>query len=297
MSQVTSGAESAQISIIIVNWKVSDLVGALLYSIAKETKGITYEIFVVDNDSDDDIREVVVGFLEGHPGVKTHFIGNDRNLGFAAANNLAISQASGRYVVLLNPDTELKDDALSKMVAWMDAHPDVGLAGPKLLNADGTLQPSVRALPRLLDQTLILLKAHRYARNLPPLKRYFEDAFDYGKTQDVEQLMGAALFVRKDVFTKIGLLDEAFFIWFEEVDFCRRAQTAGFRVVYVSDIAIVHHGGESFSKSFTMTKQKYFNDSMMAYFRKHHRARAWALAVPLAVGLGLAAVVSIFRRK
>jgi hypothetical protein len=285
------------LSIIIVNWKVADLAARLLYTVAKETKGITYEIFVVDNDSDDDIREVVAGFREGHPDLDLRFIGNDRNLGFAAANNLAISQANGRHILLLNPDTALKDDALSVMVSWLDAHPDVGIAGPRLLNADGTVQPSVRAFPKLLDQTLILLKAHRLVKRLPPLKRYFAADFDYGKAQDVDQLMGAAFFVRKDVFTKIGLLDEAYFIWFEEVDFCRRAKDAGFRIVYVPDASIIHHGGESFSKAFTMAKQRYFNDSMRTYFRKHHRARAWLLALPLALALALAAVVSLFRRR
>lgn len=289
--------KAPDVSIITVNWKVADLTARMLRSVAQHTKDVSYEIFVVDNASDDAIRETVAGFREAYPDIPVRFIGNERNLGFAAANNLAISQSSGRYVLLLNPDTSVKDDAISKMVGWLDAHSDIGVAGPRLLNADGTVQPSVRAFPRVLDQTLILLKLHHLARNLSPLQTYFADDVDYTKTQDVDQVMGAAFFVRREVFTKIGLLDEAYFIWFEEVDFCRRAKEAGFRVVYAPVADIVHHGGQSFAKAFTMTKQKYFNESMWTYFRKHEGARAWLLAAPLAVGLGLAGLVSLMRRK
>lgn len=285
------------LTIITVNWKVAELVAQLLYSVAKHTKGITYEIFVVDNDSGDAIRQTVSDFREGYPHVNVHFIGNTKNLGFAAANNIAISSASGRYVVLLNPDTRLKDDALSKMVTWLDAHPDIGIAGPKLLNADGTVQPSVRAFPKIIDQTLILLKLHHFVKNLGPLRRYFAADFDYEKTQDVDQLMGAAFFVRKEVFTRIGVLDEAFFIWFEEVDFCRRAKTAGFRVVYTPIAEVIHLGGESFAKAFTTVKQEYFNTSMKTYFKKHHPHRAWLLAIPLGLGLFFAWMISLLRKK
>lgn len=285
------------LSIITVNWKVAELVGQLLDSIAEHTQSISYEIFVVDNDSGDGIGETISRFRKKYPQISIQFIENKQNLGFAAANNIAIASASGRYTVLLNPDTALKDDALSSMVHWLDAHEDVGIAGPKLLNSDGTIQPSVRAFPQVMDQALILLKMHHFVKNAPALQRYFAADFNYKKTQDVDQVMGAAFFIRKEVFSTIGVLDDAFFIWFEEVDFCRRAKSAGYRIAYVATSEIVHHGGESFAKTFTVLKQKYFNASMKTYFKKHHPQRAWVLVLPLVIGLFLAKVISLARKK
>lgn len=286
------------LSVIIVNWKVAPLVSELLHSIAEFTDGIAYEIFVVDNASGDGIKDVVADFRRVRPGVRLVFIENEKNLGFAAANNLAISQASGRHVALLNPDTRLKDDALRRMVRWMDEHPDAGVAGPKLLNPDGTVQPSVRRFPGLADQALILLKLHRLAAGASPLKRYLHAGFDYEREADVDQVMGAAFFVRSEVFRTVGLLDEGFFIWFEEVDLCKRAKEAGWRVVYTPAAEIVHHGGASFAKEMTMAKQRYFNESLERYFRKHRGAfAALVLAIPLAAGLGLAAILHVWRGR
>lgn len=290
--------KNIDLSIITVNWKVANLVSELLHSIVKETTGITYEIFVVDNDSGDGIEDVVNDCCKAYPDAQVKFIQNEENLGFAAANNVAISQASGRYIVLLNPDTRVKQNALRRMVEWMDAHGDVGIAGPKLLNPDGTIQPSVRKFPTLLDQTMILLKLHHLWRRVKPLKSYFVDDFDYDRGADVDQVMGAAFFVRKEVFERIGLLDEQFFIWFEEVDLCKRAKEAGFRVVYTPVAEIIHYGGSSFAKAMTIDKQRYFNESMEKYFRKHKGAfTRLVLFVPLMLGLGLAVLVSLWRKK
>jgi len=285
------------LTIVIVNWKVANLVSELLHSIMKETSGIAYEVFVVDNDSMDGIQDVVKSCRDAYPDARIQFIQNEKNLGFSSANNLAISQASGRYVVLLNPDTRLKDNALRRMVEWMDANGDVGIAGPKLLNTDGSVQPSVRRFPTIVDQTMILLKLHHLWRRIKPLRSYFADDFNYEREADVDQVMGAAFFIRKEVFEKIGLLDEQFFIWFEEVDLCKRAKEAGFRVVYTPVAEIVHHGGSSFAKAMTVDKQRYFNESMEKYFRKHRgTVTGLILFAPLAVGLGLAALVSIWRK-
>lgn len=290
--------KNTDLSIIIVNWKVANLVSELLHSIAKETKGITYEIFVVDNDSGDGIEDVVKGCCDAYPDADVKFIQNEENLGFAKANNIAISQASGRYVVLLNPDTRLRDNALRRMVEWMDTKGDIGVAGPKLLNADGSVQPSVRRFPTMIDQAMILLKLHHLWRRMKPLRKYFADDFDYDKETDVDQVMGAAFFVRKEVFEKIGLLDEQFFIWFEEVDFCKRAKEAGYRVVYTPVAEVVHHGGTSFAKAMTVDKQRYFNDSMEKYFRKHRGAMmGLLLLIPLTIGLGLAIMISLWRKS
>ncbi len=283
------------LSIVTLNWNVSDLVAELLESIVRETRGISYEIFVVDNASSDDIEKTVEAFHRAHPDIRLRFIRNGRNLGFAAGNNVALRLASGRHVVLLNPDTRVVDGALQKMVAWINAHHDAGVAGPKLLNADGSVQASVRRFPGLVDQIMILLKVHHLWPKAPPFRKFLARDFDYGKEQDVDQVMGAAFFVRREVFERIGLLDEAFFIWFEEVDFCKRAKDAGWRVVYVPSASVMHHGGASFAKAMTYRKQRYFTNSMRAYFRKHRGA--WTgllLALPILIGLSAAAVLSLW---
>lgn len=284
----------ADLSIVTVNWKVADLVGELLGSIQANKEDLAIEVYVVDNDSRDHIEDVIAKF-RARSDVPVTLIRNDRNLGFAKANNQAIRRCSGRVVALLNPDTRVTRGALKRMMEWMNARPDVGIAGPKLLNSDGSLQESVRRFPRLLDQALILLKLHHLWPSAPPFKSYLAKGFDYAKEQDVEQLMGAALFVRRKVFEGVGLLDERFFIWFEEVDFCKRAKEAGWGVVYVPAVQVIHHGGASFAKAMTLKKQRYFTSSMGAYFRKHRGA--WTmliLALPMLIGLLAASAISLW---
>ncbi len=285
----------ADISIVTVNWKVADLVGELLGSIHANKEDLAVEVYVVDNASGDHIEEVVAKF-RARSDVPVTLVRNGRNLGFAKANNQAIRRCSGRYVALLNPDTRLTRGALKRMKAWMDARPDVGVAGPKLLNPDGSLQESVRRFPRLLDQALILLKLQHLWPSAPPFMSYLAKDFDYGKEQDVDQLMGAALFVRRKVFEGIGLLDERFFIWFEEVDFCKRAREAGWGVVYVPSVQVIHHGGASFAQAMTFRKQRYFTASMAKYFRKHRGG--WTLmilALPMLIGLLAASALSLWK--
>lgn len=284
----------ADISIVTVNWKVADLVGELLGSIHANKEDLAIEVYVVDNDSGDRIEDVVAKF-RARSDVPVTLVRNARNLGFAKANNQAIRRCSGRYVALLNPDTRLTRGALKRMKEWMDARPDVGVAGPKLLNPDGSLQESVRRFPRLLDQALILLKLQHLWPSAPPFRSYLAKGFDYAKEQDVDQLMGAALFVRRKVFEGVGLLDERFFIWFEEVDFCKRAKEAGWGVVYVPSVQVIHHGGASFAQAMSLRKQRYFTASMAKYFRKHRGA--WTLAVlalPMLVGLLAASALSLW---
>src|SRR5690606_38878068 len=143
--------------------------------------------FVADNASADDSLLMI---QEEFPQVRV--FAHDRNMGFAAGNNPAIHAASGVFVILLNPDTMVMGNALAEMVRYMRVHPSVGVLGPKLLNEDGTLQPSVRRLPTLWSQVLIMLKIHHVFPWLPSLRRYFCDDMDYTKETDVEQVMGAA---------------------------------------------------------------------------------------------------------
>lgn len=258
------------LSIIIVNWNVKDLLKKCLESIYRETKGASFEIFVVDNASTDGSVEMV---KQNFSQVKLTV--NNKNLGFATANNQAIKISRGKYVLLLNPDTELIEDAFSIMIRRMDKHEEIGVLGPELLNSDRSLQPSVRRFPTLLSQSLILLKMHRLLPNLKTFRKYFARDFDYSREQNVDQVMGACFMIRREALEKVGGLDENFYIWFEEVDYCKRIKDAGFSVVYTPKTKLIHLGGESFVKQLSLDKQKMFNKSSRYYFRKHHGILSW----------------------
>ncbi len=280
------------LSIIIVNWKVKDLLRKCLASIYEHTSGITFEVFVVDNDSHDGIEVMV---LQEFPQVT--LIVNNRNVGFAKANNQAIEQSSGEFVLLLNPDTELKDNAFTKMIEVMKAHPKVGVCGAKLLNSDGSLQPSVRRFPTFCSQLLIALKLHHAFKNVKVIKRYLALDFDYSKEQTVEQVMGAVFMIRYEMLHDIGGLDEDYFIWFEEVDYCKRAHNAGYEILYTSQAEVIHHGSESFVQAFGPQKQRLYNASMRTYMRKHHGLLPWlGLMLLHPVSMTLAWGVHIMKR-
>ncbi|MBU2575531.1 glycosyltransferase family 2 protein [Patescibacteria group bacterium] len=269
------------ISIIIVSWNTRNLLKKCLESIFTHVRDAQYEVIVIDNASQDGTVEMVRGDF---PNVK--FIANDKNLGFAKANNQGIREAHGEYILLLNPDTEFIEDALTPVLRKMESDEKIGVLGCKLLNSDKTLQPSVRRFPRKRDVAIILLKLHKLFPSL--LDHYLARGFsakgsprceagrpasgwDYSREQEVGQVMGAFFLVRKEVFDKIGFLDERYFIWFEEVDFCRRVWQYGWKVVYYPNASIVHHHGQSFAQAQTWQKQLWFFHSAWRYFFKGER--------------------------
>ncbi len=281
------------VSVVIVNWKVKDLLRRCLASLWRETKGVSFEALVVDNDSRDGSVEMIAREFP-----EATLLANNRNVGFAAGNNPAIARARGEFVLLLNPDTELTEDTLAKLVAFMRQNPHVALLGPRLVGGDGKLQPSVRRFPTFASQALIMLKLHHAFPRLGALRQYFAADFDYAKAASVDQVMGAAFLIRRTLLEEIGLLDERFFIWFEEVDFCKRAKDAGFQVWYSPAATVLHHGGESFSQEFGPKKQGYFNDSLRKYFLKHHGVLPWlGLTVLHPISMALAWWVSWSKRK
>lgn len=275
------------LSIITVNWKVKDLLEDCLRSIYEQTKNISFEVFVVDNNSGDGSVEMV---REKFPQV--NLTASKDNLGFAKGNNVATRDAKGRHVLLLNPDTKILNNALEKMVKFMDEHPDCGIAGCRLLNPDMSHQPSVRRFPTFLSQALILLKLHHLFPHSSPMRHYLAEDFDYSKAQEVDQVMGAFFMIRREVIEKIGILDEGFWIWFEEVDYCKRAKDAGFKIFYTPATEIIHYYGQSFKQVYNVKKQKDFNKSLTYYFKKHHplwqRILIWILKpISLALAWGV----------
>jgi len=262
------------LSIIIVSWNVKKLLKQCLNSIYQYTKEINFEIFVVDNNSQD---QTVTMVKKCFPQVK--IIANQKNLGFAKANNQAIKKAQGNYILLLNPDTEIKENSFKKMIEFLKKYPKVGILGPKLTNTDGSVQQSVRSFPTICDQALILLKIHCLFPKFKCLKQYFKTDFDYQKTQIVDQVMGACFLIKKQVLSEIGILDPGFYIWFEEVDFCKRAQNAGWKIMYFAQTAVIHYFGQSFKQMLSLRKQKIWNQSLQYYFLKHHSFAKYLILV------------------
>lgn len=253
------------LSIIIVNWNTEKLIKDCLESIYKTTRNTSFEIFVVDNNSSDNSVKII---KENFPQVK--LIANDRNNGFAKANNQAIKESSGRYILLLNPDTIVLDNAIERMVKYLDENPDVGIVGCRLLNPDGTLQESCRRFPNVKTYASILLKLHHIMPNLKIFKDYFMKDMDYDKENEVEQVMGAVLMYRRDVLgTDPSYLDEDYWIWFEEVDFCYKVHKKGYKIMYIPDVSIIHYKAQSFNQVLRAEQQRIFNKSMKTYFSKN----------------------------
>jgi hypothetical protein len=182
------------------------------------------------------------------------------------------------------------------MVDHLDADKEVGVGSCVIRYPDGTLQESIRRFPRLLDQLMILMKLPHVFKRLKAIDRYMMREADLLKTQDVDSIMGAFMLIRREVIGAIGFLDERFFIWFEEVDFCKRVVDAGFKVRHYGDCEVIHHKGHSFEKVATLKKQKWVRTSLRKYMRKHHGFLAWLflwLLTPLFILL--AYVAAVFR--
>lgn len=253
-----------KISVVIVNWRVRKLLAQCLASIYQQIGASEIEVIVVDNDSHDSSSEML---MAEWPQVKT--ISLARNKGFAYANNLGIKIARGDLIVLLNPDTVAGENFFSQCQNYMDLNPNVAIAGPQLLNIDGSIQASVRRFPDWRSQVHILLKLKNIFSQEKYLKRYLCSDFDYNRELAVEQIMGAAMIIRRSVFDKIGLFDQKYFVWFEEVDFCQRARQHGLITKFVPDFSVTHYGGASFEQASTLAKQIMFDRSLLRYFFKH----------------------------
>ncbi|MFH0873980.1 MAG: glycosyltransferase family 2 protein [Candidatus Komeilibacteria bacterium] len=253
-----------KVTVVIVSWNVADLLRRCLSSLRQHSTTMDLEVIVVDNNSlDDSITMMQTEFPE------VVLLKNNVNKGFAAANNQGFLQASGDYILMLNPDTEVRPNAIEQLIHYLAQHPAVGIIGPALINPDGSRQHSVRRNPTVFDQTAVLLKLINVVPVIWPLRQYLCLDFDYTRPAEVQQLMGAALCFRRSLLTTIGPLDEDFFLWFEEVDFCCRTQKAGLKLFYYPLAEIVHLGKASFRQHFTLKLQKMFNRSLITYFLKH----------------------------
>lgn len=224
------------LSIIILNYKTRGLVAQCVKTIGLFASRRTFEIIVVDNASSDGTGALLA---EKYPHVK--FIQAPANLGFAAGNNLGIREAKGRYVMLMNPDITVRPGSIDALLDFMGANPDVGIAGPKLIKPDGTLDPSCYRFPTHMVPAYRRTPLGRLPFGREAIARYLMDDYDREDTADVDWLLGAVLVVRREALEAVGPLDERFFLYFEDTDWCRRFWASGWRVVYFAGAKMVHY--------------------------------------------------------
>src|SRR5262249_26566022 len=194
--------------------------------------------------------------------------------------------ARGRHLLLLNPDTEVRPGAVDALSAYLDAHPDVAAVGPRLLRADGSTQPSRRRFPGRLTGFVESTVLQRWLPDAPPPRSYYVADQPDDREQDVDWLTGAGIMLRAEALRAVGLFDERFFMYSEEVDLCRRIKSAGWRVVYLPAATVVHHEGKSSEQNLT-SRDLRFHESRFLYYAKHH-GRGWALLLRLATPRPLA---------
>jgi len=251
------GPAAPDVSIVIVSYNTRALLDTCLRSVQAST-GVTLETWVVDNASPDGSADHVASTF---PDVR--LIRNRENRGFAAANNVAIARASGRHLLLLNPDTIVRDDTVARLAGFLDGHPATGITGPRVLNADGTTQSCGYRYPTLSGE----IAASRDGRRAAAARRS-EPGGGVDASTDVDWVDGCCLMIRRTVIDRIGPLDEQFFLYAEELDWCRTASTAGFRISTCPTAAMTHLGGQSTAQVKGQSLAM-FIETRLRYYHKH----------------------------
>ncbi|RLC39156.1 hypothetical protein DRH27_00450 [Candidatus Falkowbacteria bacterium] len=262
-----------ELSIIIVSWNVKDRLRENLKALEKTKGDFLYEVIVVDNNSEDGTPEMVE---KEFPHVL--LVKNNANVGFAKANNQALRQVESDFVLLLNPDMLPREDTLLNMLNWMKNNPQASVAGCNLVNEQGETIKHVRCFPSISDQLAIVLKLPHIFKNI--LKKYIREDFDYTKDAKVDSVRGGFFMINRLVISDLKkflnctlpLLDEGYFLWFEEVDYCQQIKKAGGEVWYTPAAKCVDYIGQSFKQVPRGQAQKYFRNSQLKYFKKWHPA-------------------------
>ncbi len=271
MQQRMDGKDSTpDLSIIIVSWNVRELLLGCLAALPEAVgKGVDYEVIVVDNASQDG---TVGAVQESFPAVR--IIANTDNRGFTRGNNQGLAVAQGRYLFFLNPDTEPQPGSIAELIHYLQTHPNVGVVGPRLRYGDGSHQPSRRRFPTLM---MLFAESTIIQHYFPGLKLFayytMADTPD-DIPQEVDWLVGAAFMVRREVYEQIGGLDEGFFMYSEELDWCKRAKDAGWRIAYDPAAEVIHYEGKSSEQAVARRDIAFFS-SRVRYAHKYH-GPVWA---------------------
>lgn len=276
------------LSIIIVNWNAAHYLRPCLQSVYRETKGIEFEVIVLDNASYDGSAELVRTEFP-----QAIFIQGEENLGFTRGNNYAYRYASGRNILLLNPDTEIVGHAITILLSYLESLPRAGAIGGRLLNSDGSIQTScLQAFPTILNQLLDAdgLKKRFPRSRLWGMKPLFRDP---GHPVEVEIVCGACLMVKRDIFEQVGLLSLDYLMYGDDLDLCYRIKKAGYVVYYTGESDVIHHGGKSTASWKQSLSDVWIRDSTYKFMAKskgrlYGAVHKWMVAV---VALGRMAIM------
>jgi N-acetylglucosaminyl-diphospho-decaprenol L-rhamnosyltransferase len=284
----------ADVSVIVVNYNTAHLLGRMFAALEAGRGDLRLQVIVVDNASRDDSVQVL---RTQHP--QAELIANTANPGFGRANNQALARANGRYVLLLNTDAFVSPDTLSKTVSFMDAHPQCGVLGVKLVGEDGALQPSCRYFPTPWN---VFLAANGLQRRFAA--RLVDDlAWDHASVRECDWVPGCFYLVRREVIDRVGLFDPRYFLYCEEVDHCRAVRSAGWSIVYYPFTQVVHIGGESAAAAGPVNRvgrqiSALQVESELLYFRKHHGMAGMLTSVFLTtVGDAMRACSAMLRHR
>jgi O-antigen biosynthesis protein len=281
-----------KLSVIIVNYNVKYFLDQCLYSIFKSLNGIEGEVIVVDNNSVDGSEAMI---RDKFPQVK--LICNNENVGFSKANNQAIKLAQGEYVLCINPDTVIEESTLRICCDFMDSHPDAGGLGPKMIDGKGKYLPeSKRGLPTPKVALYKILGLTKFFPESPVFARYYLGHLSKNEVNKIEILTGSFMFIRKSVLDQIGLFDETFFMYGEDIDLSYRILKAGYNNYYLPETTIIHYRGESTKKS-TVNYVLIFYKAMKIFTEKHFsNNQAFIFSLLINIAINARAFLSIVKR-
>ena len=260
-------SDICDVSVVLVNYNTEHLLERVFAALFAARQSLTMQTIVIDNAS----RDNSVTLLRSrYPDVE--LIANASNVGFGRANNQALPRIRGRYVLLLNTDAFVAEDTLTKTFAYMEGHPRCGVLGVRLVGESGTLQPSCRYFPTPLN---VFVAENGLGRLFPTVQMIDDMSWDHAGTRACDWVPGCFYLIRKSAIDQVGLFDPRFFVYYEEVDHCRRIRQAGWQVTYFGDATVVHIGGESAKADDRLTAAgrqiaRLQVESEMLYFRKHH---------------------------
>jgi hypothetical protein len=255
-------ASKPTVSVVVPSWNTLELTRIALEFLYRSTH-VPHQVVVVDNGSEDGSADMIAREFP-----EVELVRNARNEGFAIACNQGMRVATGEYVLLLNTDTEMHPEALAKMVAWLEAHPDFGAAAPRLVHRSGATQRTCMAFPTLATPLFFATPFERWFPNSRELVRYFMREWSHEDSRDVVQPPAAVLLVKKQALDQVGLFDERLWLFYNDVDLSKRLGAAGWKTRYVADATVVHHVGASTSRFAGFLSQ--WHHDRLVYFRKHH---------------------------